>query len=281
MDNLHIVTVATEPKYYFKYLQETCKNNGKELEVLGYGEKWQGFNWRLYLMIEYLKELNPTDIVVFIDGYDVLCIKNLLDFKDKFFEIKNKENCKIIVAEDKGEFFIISTLTNLYFGNCKDKRINAGTYAGLASDLLEILSFIRTNNSDNKADDQVLLTSYCNLNQKDFYIDINNELFMVAGEFLNDIGYRANIINNEVIIDNKYKPFFIHAPGSSYLDGVLKKIGINCDNISNSIHEDFWNKTVYSRIEHFLYTNEYLIIILLIIFVSIVFFFKIKNKKSL
>ena len=44
--NLHIVTVATHSDYYFPYLKESFKKNGKELTVLGYGEKWKGFNWR-------------------------------------------------------------------------------------------------------------------------------------------------------------------------------------------------------------------------------------------
>ena len=35
------------------YLVESCKRNGKELTILGYGEKWQGFVWRFKLMIEY------------------------------------------------------------------------------------------------------------------------------------------------------------------------------------------------------------------------------------
>ena len=39
INDLHIVTVATESKYYFPYLIESCKRHGKELEVLGYGEK--------------------------------------------------------------------------------------------------------------------------------------------------------------------------------------------------------------------------------------------------
>ena len=81
MDDLHIVTVATESKYYFPYLVESCRKYGKELEVLGYGEKWKGFNWRFKLMIEYLKNLNPSHIVCFIDGYDVICTRNLYEFK--------------------------------------------------------------------------------------------------------------------------------------------------------------------------------------------------------
>ena len=77
MNKLHIVTVATDSQYYFPYLVESCKRNGKELEVLGMGEVWQGFNWKYVKMMEYLKTLPTDDIVCFVDGYDVVCCRNL------------------------------------------------------------------------------------------------------------------------------------------------------------------------------------------------------------
>jgi len=88
MSNLFVVTVATEPNYYFQYLQESCKKNEKELVVLGYGEKWKGFNWRFKLIINYLKTLKKNDIVCVIDGYDVLCTRNLNELKDVFLQVK-------------------------------------------------------------------------------------------------------------------------------------------------------------------------------------------------
>jgi uncharacterized LabA/DUF88 family protein len=77
MSNLHLVTVATHKDGYFDYLVESCKRNGKDVKVLGYEEKWQGFNWRFTLILDYLKKLNKNDIVCVIDGYDVLCTRNL------------------------------------------------------------------------------------------------------------------------------------------------------------------------------------------------------------
>jgi len=59
MNNLHIVTVATESKYYFPYLVESCKKHGKSLEVLGKGETWKGFNWRYKKMMIYLQTISP------------------------------------------------------------------------------------------------------------------------------------------------------------------------------------------------------------------------------
>jgi hypothetical protein len=42
MDNIQIVTVATQSEYYFPYLVESCKRYGKELTILGYGGKMEG-----------------------------------------------------------------------------------------------------------------------------------------------------------------------------------------------------------------------------------------------
>ena len=101
MDDLHIVTVATESKFYLPYLVESCKKNGKELEILGFGEKWQGFTWRFKLMIDYLENININDIVCFIDGYDVICTRNLNELKENFIKLKNETNSKIIVGYDQ------------------------------------------------------------------------------------------------------------------------------------------------------------------------------------
>ena len=119
MDDLHIVTVVTKSNYYFPYLVESCKKNGKELTILGYNKEWQGFTWKFKLMINYLKKLKSTDIVCFIDGYDVICTRDLNELKNVFIKIQNETKSKIIVGHDKiintGLYYINSLFINLYF----------------------------------------------------------------------------------------------------------------------------------------------------------------------
>ena len=98
MNDVHIVTVSTENKFYFDYLKQSCHKNGKELEVLGYRQEWKGFNWKLKLMLEYLNKLNKNDIVCFVDGYDVICVRNLNQLKNTFLNIKTREKCNIIIV---------------------------------------------------------------------------------------------------------------------------------------------------------------------------------------
>lgn len=277
MNNYHIVTVATDSKFYFEYLKESCKMFGKELEILGYKQKWLGFNWRLNLMNDYLKKINPTDIVVFVDGYDVVCLRKLNDLVKKFYEIKQREKCKIIVGHDKVMFFTGEIFQNLHFGKCKNTFLNAGSYIGIASDLLEILNNMSKMNSDNKADDQVLLTKYCNLKNNEVYIDIKNEIFIVLSNPFNDVDNEFKLINNEIVYKDESKPFFFHGPASTYLDELIKKIGIehnDNDKIKNDILEHFFTKKIFDVAELVLYENIESLIFILLIIIFIVILYK-------
>jgi len=243
-DNINIVTIATESKYYLPYLTDTIKKNNGNIKILGYGEEWQGFSWRYELMINYLKTLPPEEIVCFVDGYDVICTRDLSELKHVYLELKNKHNCKIIVSHHKIKQSIPYKITNtLYFGTCNKELINAGTYIGNAGDLLTIIQNIFNLSKNNASDDQILMTKYCKKNPTDFYIDIENEIFFVL-----DSPYKE--IKNDVIIENKMiktkynqtSPFFIHGPGATYLDGILIELGYKDINVKEELYNDYYKK---------------------------------------
>ena len=292
MSNLYIVTVATHPQYYFPYLQESCKKNGKELVVLGYGQKWQGFNWRFKLIINYLKTLKKNDIVCCIDGYDVVCTRNLNQLKDAFLQVKKKYNCKIIVGEDKvivNDLF--SFLANIgiknYYSECKNKSLNAGTYIGYVEDLIEILNKIYNLNPVDYADDQILLTKYCNLNPSEIHIDKGCDIFLTIlstnKEIDNELNFTKN--NNKIFVTYKNNaPFFIHGPGETYLDNVIIKMDYNYD-YNNKINKIIYKKN-YDKIFFYIKKNILKIIFFLILFLLILYliyyilYIKSNNKKK-
>ena len=86
---LHIVSVATESRYYLPYLQDTCRKFGSDLIVLGYGEKWTGYVFKFEKIIEFLRTIDPWDIVCFVDGYDVICTRDLSMLIPTFYQIKS------------------------------------------------------------------------------------------------------------------------------------------------------------------------------------------------
>ena len=269
MDDLHIVTVATESKYYFPYLLESCKRNGKDLTILGYGEKWRGFNWRLKLMISYLKSLNPTDIVCFVDGYDVICLRNLNELKDEFVRVTENSNSKIIIGYNNLEYSysIIKHVTNLFFGKTSNNlSLNAGTYIGYASNLLDVLSLIIDMNSDDDADDQILLTQYCNI-YDDYFIDLDCDIFLTIQKSLQDISTDVHIKNRTLTYNNN-RPFFLHGPGCGYMDNILIKLDYK---LSKSINDELYN-SFGNKVSLYI-TPTIATVILLLVFAIILFFY--------
>ena len=271
----HIITIATSSELYFPYLVDSCKKNGIPLTVLGYGEKWTGFTFRFYKMIQYLKKLDPNDIVCFIDGYDVICVRNLDEITNVFLQIKKKSNCKIVIAENKikiDNFFNFFNYINVnnYFGNCNKLSLNAGTYIGNVKDILYILEQVYT--GDNTIDDQQLLTKYCKKSPNDIYIDINNELFLTIDRPFDSIDSHIRIKNNKIYHNNN-QPFFIHGNGATYLDSILLHIGYKNVNINNKLYKK--NKLRYYVITYF--SSFCYILVYIIIF--IVLFIYILAKK--
>lgn len=271
----HIITVATNSELYFPYLVDSCKKNGIPLTVLGYGEKWTGFCFKFDKMIQYLKKMDPNDIVCFIDGYDVICVRNLNEITDVFLQLKKKNNCKIVIAENK---IIINNLFNFinyiginnYFGNCNKLSLNAGTYIGHVKDILYILEQVYT--GDNTIDDQQLLTKYCKNSQNDIYIDLKNELFLTIDRPFDSIHPYLTAKNNKIYYNNN-RPFFIHGNGHTFLDSTLDIVGYKNINIDNILSKKY--KIRYYVITYF--SSFCYILVYIIIF--IVLFIYILAKK--
>jgi hypothetical protein len=286
MNNFHIVTVATHSQYYFPYLVETCKKNGKELTVLGYGEKWEGFNWKYKKVLEYLMKLDGEDIVCFVDGYDVICTQNLTKLPEKFMELKRETNCKIIVGEQKiivnNMFSYMCELAlKYYFGKCKDYSLNSGTYIGKVVDLLELIKSILNINSMNNADDQILITKYCKIRPTDITVDTDNKLFLTLGSPYQEIDKYLEFRDNKVYYQNN-APFFIHGAGQTYLDNILIQLNYNYnDKINQKIYNDYYNNILF-RVKNSNTMIAIIIIIIVIIILLIIFNkYLYKNRKSI
>jgi len=276
MSELHIITVATDSKYYFPYLIKSCKKHGKKLTVLGMGEKWEGLNSKLLKMINYLKSLPPNDIVCFVDGYDVICCRNLDELKNSFLEIIKKTKKKLIVGHDKRSFFM-NIISSLYFGKCKDISINSGTYIGYVSNVLRIVQNIYKLNPNNNTSDQLLMTEYCN-QTNEIYCDTESELFLTLLYPLEELDKYVNIDINKNLSYKSKQPFFIHAPGNGYLDNIINKLGysIELNKINNELFYIFYKK-IFLYIIFFI--KKYFIIFLILFFIIIfIIFYKLKCR---
>lgn len=273
MTDLHIVTVATSKEYYFNYLIESCKRNGNNLEILGFGQVWKGYGWKLSLMLDYLKNKNELDIVCFVDGYDVICNRNLNELKNQFIEYKNKYDFKLIVGVDIYKFKPQELIAHIYFNDCNDILLNSGTYIGYAKDIYDILyETINDNDLNDINDDQILLTKYCRKHPNDIYFDKNQNFFLTMHKSFYEINDELTIYNNEAYYKNK-KPFFIHGPSCTYLNLLIHNLNYKIDNIESdkikyNLKKYFIQKLIYHSTT---FVKRFLYIIILLIFLILLY----------
>ena len=266
---LHIVTVATEEKYYLPYLKILCKKFNNELKILGLGTKWQGFSYKFDLIIKYLRTIDPNDIVCFIDGYDVICVRDTNELINEFKKIIN--NKLILIGVDrhstKNKLF-----ASMYFTKIDNNYINSGCYMGYAKNLLIVFEELNKSINDFNVNDQILLIEYCKKNPNSYVLDKDNNIFLCYVNSLTEIDNKINIINNTIYYKNS-KPFFIHGPGFTYLNNILIKIGFKntlyLKNIKKTCIKDFKNKILYYVKDLLKEYQIILIIIYLLIFVII------------
>ena len=286
-----LITVATDKKGYYKWLEASCKRYNVDLITLGMNQKWQGFTMKYILLINYLKTIDRNELIIFIDAYDVLLLRPLDDIEELFNNIVKITNKKIIVSMDGSNIYslnsidnILYKLENLYFGKCKSLSINAGTYMGRVKDILDIL-YEMTNdlNIDPSLDDQILMTNHCNNNKDKYYIDHNNNIFYVVTHTLTDIMKYIQLDSNNNVIVNNTKPYFIHGNANTILDNLILKLGYNITDIEiKNNYNFFYNKLVKSTIivypKQINYNNKKYIILIIIIIIFIILYNKYKSK---
>ncbi len=254
---MKVVTVATHSDRYFDTLVDSAKKNNIELIVLGFGQKWQGLVWKFILMIDYLKNADPDEIILFIDAYDVIFIQDIKNIEKKFLEIKKRADFKILLGVDQvPSNYIHRYMYNKVFNSAKNpNRINTGVYIGYAKDIYNILNDIQINNTTKETNDQILIINDAFKNPEKFYFDTKNEIIinLFADIFTGKVDLKKDNIeilfndNKAYLKDNKYNttPMILHAPGNGNIDDIIIKFNYKI-NIKNDISKLQYYKTLLS-----------------------------------
>lgn len=232
---MKLVTVATHSEGYFPWLLKSCERHGAQLDVLGWGQKWQGYAWRLTLMIKYLKKQHPQEVVCFIDGFDVILLKPLEELEARFLKLKEQYDFQIAVGKEIALFKVLQWCAQLLFGKCKSVFINAGCYVGLAKDLLSVIQNIYHINPHFNADDQQMLLTYCRENPKNVYIDEDRHMFLNLLYPFNDINKRiASFLEND--------PCIYHGAANTNMNNLIRALGYNMSEREEAVVNAYhWN----------------------------------------
>lgn len=208
---LHVCTVANYEDEGLDTLIKSGKAYGIDVNVIGMGDPYPNHFTKISKMYRYLDRLQPDDIVLFVDGFDVFFISSGDEIMTKF--LKKKVPC-IFSAEKR--WYPKNSGSDLKIPYPESRTayryLNAGSYIGYVSFLKLMLEEI----IDNKYsiplsryrrlnDDQYHFHRYFLQNQKFVHLDTETEMFLPL----------AYVDKNELKIDKENKRIVVKETGNS------------------------------------------------------------------
>jgi hypothetical protein len=170
--NLHVCTVATKQKQGLNQLLVSAQKQGIKIDVLGLGKPYSGNAQKLIFMQAYLKELPPDDVVLFVDGYDVLILANEKTIMDKFLTF----NAPFVISAERNCYPYAHLASKYPESPTLFRYMNTGTYIGYVSAIQKIIENLLP--IDPKKDDQALCTLDYFVHPEQYTFDYFCELFL-------------------------------------------------------------------------------------------------------
>lgn len=226
---MKFVTVATQVKGYMPVLLQSFRRHGIQLDVIGMGETWGGFGWKILKLLEYLNRQDPQELVVCMDAYDVILLNP--DTIQSRFESHGK---KILLSNEAP----INTLWHRYlYGRVfpsfevegKKFNVNAGLYMGHASYLKQLIGFLSKldNLNDKRCDDQVILNRFCKENKSFFdkFVSIDTDRVVFHNVFPDNLLSRRTSTRPDrgrLRNHQKREVNIVHGPGNTDMDFIIR-----------------------------------------------------------
>jgi hypothetical protein len=213
MSKLFYITVATKPHPVLDKIKERVKSNKERIHVLGSHENrtigWEGhqnFGVKLREVSDFLKGpfLDPDDIVLFTDAYDVVYCGTKREIMQRY----EKLNKPIIFGCEKQCNPDPKRANEYKFTDTEFPYLNSGMYIGKVWALRKCILEYKYNDKD---DDQRFWTTCFFENPDLIGLDYKNDLFLNTV----DIDERFFILDKEenIAVYKGATPVFVHVNG--------------------------------------------------------------------
>lgn len=234
---IKVFTYATEMKETLKYLLSSLRQNNYSYEVVGYGEPWGGFRNRVNVYLSavkrYKEEKGGDAIVVMLDGYDCLSVRDSSSMYDSFVQ-RPRNHIPVLFGVEVacmgncyGDILEWYTYHNIYGGETEIKNslrdigngtiisdkpvfLNGGMLMGSASAIEELYTGMLALNIE---DDQISAGRYTVDNLDKVDLDVEEMIF------------RNKLLERRIKLDDENNgagPAFLHFPGYGNIESIIE-----------------------------------------------------------
>lgn len=189
-------------------------------------------------MLEYLDTVHPDEVIVFIDAFDVVILRDAEEIEATFKAL----NVPMLFSVEKpyANILLRYLYRKMYRYTCQGHGLCAGLYMGYASKMKSFLRAMITKLrvSDPRADDQLLLMQYSRESPDQYYVDATASIFLnIHGGtrwwpsftyFVADDNqyFRINQGKHSVLTTLEgVRPCILHGPGNTDMDMVIDRLG--------------------------------------------------------
>lgn len=173
-------TVASDDNHHLQRLLSSAEKVGIEVSVLGLGKPYLGNGAKITNLVEALQGLDPEDIFVYVDAYDVIFLGNEDEILAKYLKFYDGK----LLYGAEANFGMYSGDDLLYFlryplKSGRHRYLNAGTIMGRAGHALGIYEKIGL--TESQRSDQMDTIRYFVRNPEEISVDFRQEVFGVNG----------------------------------------------------------------------------------------------------
>ena len=234
----HIITVGTDENKMWG-LEQSAKRHGITYLNLGQGVEWdggtmagQGGGHKINLVRSHIQTLPDEDLVLFVDGYDVLFTDNIHSIKERF----DGFDCDILFAAEKSCWPEPTIAPQFPMTPTPYKYLNSGVYMGKVARLNHFFSEVVANGQD----DQLWMQKrYLGANGLNVKLDHEGYIFQCDDE----VSYNGQQISNGMCC-----PCIYHGNGGDDAKARFNSLADKFGYIQNAIESPPVNSLNYDEV---------------------------------
>lgn len=227
VEDVVVLACATDEKdsRVMNFVKSFERHKGWDLRIVGSGMEWRPFRTKMECYCEALAIIPPRQVVVCLDAYDVLCMRDSHNLVQDFLSCKvpivvgMEESCLFTMYNRYVRIGVCPSIDRwkIHHGYDKDEAIhvNSGCIVGYSGEILRMFQWVLSYEGFPIDDDQIGAGFYMDSFPERVQLDTKERFVVNHNAVTKGDKHRIIMSNGRITVDNRrVPPYFLHFPGT-------------------------------------------------------------------